>query len=262
MSEERIQEIKELDLNALRIEIAMDKSEFLLKNMAISMQTEMLDEKITIGYNYNYSKYDEKPDINSAKKTVNNQKTVNDIDKEEATAYLEAIIEATIYQDLDEYMRTLPESMKGAGAKSLGKFESDNFRGLYIENRKQFMSDLDLKDEEFESLADAFMGALKKTKYRIISTEIIEGNVVATLSIEGINDGKIYQETEEEVTKIFDKENLSVEELASRNIEVLKEAYKDVEITEPETIQVNVSESKEGYEVLRQDEFLIEGFVQ
>lgn len=59
---------------------------------------------------------------------------------------------------------------------------------------------------------------------------------------------------------IYEK-NLEKEE-SVKNIEIIIVAYKDIEITEPANIEVNVSKLGEDYQVLLQDEFLVGRFVQ
>lgn len=266
VNEEEVQEIREYGLDELKLEIVMD-NEYLLKDMNILMQGEPEGEKLVVDYQYTYSKYDDEVDITLPKEvpdeeTEPNTETDPDINEEDAAAYLEALIQATVYQDADGYIKKLPESMGDSDNKKTGELQRDMFKDFYLENTKQNMADFDIKEEKYEALTDAFLGSLKQTKYEVGSTKIEDDRVVVTLDVEGINDSKLYEETNEELTKVAEKENLEMDEIAEKNIDMLIEAYKDVEITEPTTIKVNVNKLGEDYQVLLQDEFLLGGFVQ
>lgn len=270
-TEENLKEAEELDLNEFKLEITMDNSDFLLKDMTMSMQAKQEGENIPIAFEYEYSKYNEEKDVTPPEETTDDKAepktesetdTDPDINKEDAAAYLDALIQATVYQDVEGYIKALPKSMKDSDNKNDGEFQRDTFKNLYIENTKQNMDGMGIKDKEFEDLGDAFLEALKKTKYDVVSTEVVEDRAVVTLSVEGINDSKVYQDTNEKVAEIADEEDLEMEELAKKNIEMLIDSYKDVEITEPIDIEVNVSKVSGDYQVLLQDEFLVDGFVQ
>lgn len=266
-TEENIKEAEELALNDFKLELILDKSNYLLKDMAIAMQTKQGDAELPVTFNYEYSKYNEKMDITPPKETEEEKAEPEtevdaDLNEEDAAAYLDALIQATIFQDVDGYIKTLPKSLENADSQKDAEFQRDAFKNYYLENTKQNMADLDIKDEKYEALADAFIGALKKTKYEIGSTKTVDNRVIVTLEVEGINDSKLYQETNEKLTEVAEKDNLEMDEIAEKNIDLLIEGYKDIDITEPVNIDVNVSKMGENYQVLLQDEFLLGGFVQ
>lgn len=269
-TEENIRSAQELGANDLKLKLTMDKSNYLLKNISISMQTKQEDEDIVLAFGYDYSKYNEEMDITppeeSTKEIAEEQtepKTNSEINEEDAADYLDALIQATIYQDVDSYTKTLPETMQGSSSKDDGELQRDMFKHYYIENTKQNMEGLEIEDEAIEALGEAFIGALGKTKYDRVSTEIVEDRVVVTLSVQGINESKTYEEVGKKMEEIAGNENLEMEELIKKDIELQIEAYHEVDITKPKEVIVNVSSLGEGqYAVPLQDEFLHGGFTQ
>src|SRR5699024_10908503 len=135
--------------------------------------------------------------------------------EEQATLYLEGLIHALVYQDVDKAV----EVSEGAMDEEEADMQRSFFRDVYIENTEANMGDVTIDEEHLENLADAFLSAIGKTSYDIIATEYdgMDQVVVVLLEIEGIDDFLINQQTEEDMTEVLDEnDDLSVDELVEK----------------------------------------------
>jgi len=184
--------------------------------------------------------------------------------EKEAGEYVDALIQATIFQDQDGFVDAAPSSMSDEEKESAAKTQQEMFKEIYIGNTENNMQGTGVTDEEIENLTDAFFEAVTKTKYEIVDADATSSEeVVVTVSIEGLDDGDIYQKTEEEVQEIAQEGDISQEELVSKNIEILVDNYKNnASIKDPVEREVYVMVDGGQYHVLQQDEYVMDGFVQ
>src|SRR5699024_521431 len=139
----------------------------------------------------------------------------------EAAAYLDALIQATVFQDADTFIDRAPESYTEEKKESEAETQRDLYKETYIQNNKQNMKNqnADVTEEEIEDLADAFLHALSTTEYEIVEANAESAdNIIVTLSIEGIDDTSIYQETEQEIIELHEDGVIADDELVSKNL--------------------------------------------
>lgn len=180
--------------------------------------------------------------------------------EEQAVLYLEGLIQALVYQDVDQAV----EVSEGAMDEEEADMQRSFFRDVYIENTEANMGDVNIDEEHLENLADAFLSAIGKTSYDIIATEYDGlGQVVVLLEIEGIDDFLINQQTEEDMTEVLDEnEDASVDELVEKNLKILADNYEEYdELLEPIEIVVPILIEGENDFYIEPDDFL-QGFVQ
>ncbi len=181
--------------------------------------------------------------------------------EEQATLYLEGLIQALVYQDVDKAV----EVSEGAMDEEEADMQRSFFRDVYIENTEANMGDVTIDEEHLENLADAFLSAIGKTSYNIIATEYdgLDQVVVVLLEIEGIDDFLINQQTEEDMTEVLDEnDDLSVDELVEKNLKILADNYEGYdELLEPIEMVVPILIEGEDDFYIEPDDFL-QGFVQ
>ena len=194
---------------------------------------------------------------------------LKDEDKElyakEAAEYVDALIQATVFQDADEFIKKAPKSMSEEDKKAEAEVQRDFFKEIYIQNTKDNMEGTGVTDDEINGLAEAFLKALSTTKYEIVDSEAIsDEDFVVTVSIQGIDDAQVYKDTEDQLYKVFKKEDISEDEIISKNMEILIQNYESVDsLLDAVEVKVDVTKEGEGsYLVMMQDQFLVGGFVQ
>lgn len=194
---------------------------------------------------------------------------LKDEDKElyakEAAEYVDALIQATVFQDADEFIKKAPKSMSEEDKKAEAEVQRDFFKEIYIQNTKDNMEGTGVTDDEINGLAEAFLKALSTTKYEIVDSEAIsDEDFVITVSIQGIDDAQVYKDTEDQLYEVFKKEDISEDEIISKNMEILIQNYESVDsLLDAVEVKVDVTKEGEGsYLVMMQDQFLVGGFVQ
>lgn len=277
VTEDDVEDFMEFDLEEVKVEIVIDESNYLLKKVNYSIDLEEDGDDYSIHNKYTYDDYDknmkidklveevEKEEAEQAKAREEEEKVFGEanIDEDEASAYLDALIQATVFQDEEGFIKAAPESMSEEDSQSEAEVQRAFFKQAYIENTQTNMEDFGVTDEEIESLADAFIDALGKTDYEVVGAEEINDHeVIVTVSVEGINETKIYQETDDELRQLIDDGKLEEEDFAEKNMEVLIDMYEEVEILDPVEVEVSVLKEADHYLVPLQDEFLLGGFVQ
>ncbi len=269
-------EAKDLTVDKLTITVEINKDTNQIETFEEEMKYSQFvdgknrdyDQKVVYEYS-NYNDIDEikKPDFTGDKTTKEKDKShalsKKDEKKyeEEASAYVDALIQATVFQNVDKYMEKAPDSKEDK--KSDGQMQKNLFKDFYIQNTKQNMQGSSVSDKQINDLADAFLGALSKTKYEIVDVTVqTERDIAVTVSVEGIDDASIYQEAGQELKELYENEEIGKEELDAKNIEILIQKYNEVEaLTEPKIVEVDVTRNQDSYEVLMQDQYLA-GFVQ
>lgn len=185
--------------------------------------------------------------------------------EKEAGEYLDALIQATVFQNAEEYAEKDPSSNSQDVKLEEGETQRDFFRAIYYSNTQANIEGYDVSDDAIENLTEAFMEAISITEYEIVSVDMFaEDDIVATVSVKGIDDQKVYAETHDKMEEIDVKEGFeSQDDVAIKNLELLTEAYKNLDdVLDPVEVDVNIMRNEDGsYMVLLQDQYLA-GFVQ
>src|SRR5699024_4282220 len=158
--------------------------------------------------------------------------------EEKAKAYVEAIIQAIVFQDVDAAV----DVSQGTMTKEDADVQKTFFRDVYIDNTRINMGGVEVEDSYLEDLADAFLSAIGKTSYQVLDAEYdgIEQIVFVTIEVEGMNDMAINAQTEEDMMEFLDEHtDVPMEEMVEKNLEVLADNYLNYEgLLDP--IEMNV----------------------
>lgn len=229
-------------------------------------------------FTYTYFNHDETAQIEKPVVTMEPEDTDNtdiaemdslneeeqEIMANEAAAYLDALIQATVFQDAEEFINRAPDSYTDEEKESEAETQRDYFREIYIQNTQQNMQGSSVTEDEVMELADAFLHALSTTEYEIAGAYAESAdNIIVTVAIEGIDDTSVYIKTEEDLVALYEDGELADDEIDAKNIELLIENYYEMdELLDPVELDVHVMQHTDGtYMVLMQDQFLA-GFVQ
>jgi len=229
-------------------------------------------------FTYTYFNHDETAQIEKPVVTMEPEDTDNtdiaemdslneeeqEIMANEAAAYLDALIQATVFQDAEEFINRAPDSYTDEEKESEAETQRDYFREIYIQNTQQNMQGSSVTEDEVMELADAFLHALSTTEYEIAGAYAESAdNIIVTVAIEGIDDTSVYIKTEEDLVALYEDGELADDEIDAKNIELLIENYYEMdELLDPVELDVHVMQHTDGtYMVLMQDQYL-SGFVQ
>lgn len=100
--------------------------------------------------------------------------------KEKAEAYLDGIIQVTVFQDSEEAFNV----SEGLISKEVAEIQKTSFREIYIENTEANMSGNIIEEKYFELLADGFLTAIGKTTYEIVDSQFHGMDEVVVVTIE------------------------------------------------------------------------------
>ena len=279
--EDVLEELEEdVEITSASFEMTFDEETKLLKKMKINIKYDEDDDKLKLQHQYTYGKYDEMDDIEALEADEvedgsessglfddlgdgDDNGANGDVDLDEAGAYVDALIQATIFQDADGFVDAAPQSMSKDSSQEEGELQRDFFKEIYIENTKANMEGTGVTDDEIDDLADAFLGALGKTNYEVVDVEESGADsATVTVSVEGINDSKVYADTDVKLDELIEAEEVTEDNFIEKNMEILTGMYDDVEILDAVEVEVSVVKDGDNYLVPLQDEFLIGGFVQ
>lgn len=291
INEERLEalELEDSDLldPTLKIKVTVDKESYRIKSLEEDARYTIKDEQDSIDFKYklmsDYSKYNsvksikkpkyekdtlldgdltpkEEQSSESGKDLTDKQKTEYE---QEAIEYLDGLIQATIYQNADGFVDSESNLMSEKEKRELGEMEKELFKEIYIQNTKRNMEGSGVTDEQINDLADAFIKALSTTKYEILdATFTSDREVEITLEVEGIDDGSIYSEVDEELYRAIMDGKVEEEDLATVNIDMLIEKYNEKhDLVAPKKVKVYGIRNNDGTYGIMQDQFLIGGFV-
>ena len=283
LSDQQNRDFDEIDVSKFALTMDIDAETYLANKVHLKVTYEEQGIENKMNQKYTYKEYDkldeiEKPELGSSDDIFGSNNPSDDpsevnspgegeLDQDVikgAGEYVEALIYATVYQDEKAFVSSAPESMPEKEAKEHAKLQKESFREIYKSNTKNNMAGLNVTEEQFDQLTDAFLDAISKAEFKVLtSTATDPENVVVTVSINGINNTKVYEDTEKKLEEaVAADEGMSQDDIVSKNLEILTAEYKNVEkIKEPVEVPVNVMIQNGQYMVLLQDEYLM-GFVQ
>ncbi|MED4534319.1 hypothetical protein [Metabacillus fastidiosus] len=187
-----------------------------------------------------------------------------EIQEKEAAAYVDALIQATVFQNAEKYAEKAPGPESSEEKQKDGSTQKGFFKEIYKQNTKQNMTGLPVTDEQVDKLTDAFLKALSVTEYEVIEAKAQSADKVkVTVSVKGFDDNLVNNKTEAELTQFISENKVGKEELVAKSMEVLTKNYEEVKDTlEPVNVEVDVDHNPDGsYVVMFQDQYL-KGFVR
>ncbi len=223
-----------------------------------------------------YSKYDEVQKIEKPYVKANNpipESTISDITlsndqiaqfEKEAGEYVDGLIQATVFQNVEEYVRKIPGPESEEQKRKAGSLQQAFFRTNYEQNTMENMKGTGVTEKQVKDLTEAFLNAIAITKYEIKdATMKADDTVEVTLSIRGINESFINFELGEILREEYTAGKIEDKDVVNRNIELWIEAYNSNDrIMDPSEAIVEVMRNKDGtYFVILQDQYLLT-FVQ
>ncbi|MEI3605981.1 DUF6612 family protein [Pseudogracilibacillus sp. SE30717A] len=271
---------EDMKVDNFELILVINNSTYLVEKVEQNVTFTLDGEAETVnGFVHQFSKYDAIDEIKSVEPTIADGEglkedigEMEDFDEEElkvfeeeASAYVDALIQATVFQNEEEFIKKAPDSMSKSDKEDEAEIQKHFFKEMYIENTKTNMEGTGVTDKEISDLADAFLKALSKTKYEIVSAEAYSPeNIVVTISIQGIDDAKVYDDTEDQLYDAFADGEFDEEDVVSKNMEILINNYNEVDsLLDAVEVDVDVTRQENGaYLVIMQDQFLIGGFVQ
>src|SRR5699024_431050 len=122
-------------------------------------------------------------DSDSSENSLDEEEDENDEELEDveddAADYLEALIEATVFQDEEKFVDKVPDTYPEDSKESDAEMQKEFFKETYIQNTLGNLAGTDVSEEDVEELADAFLHALSQTKYEVIEKDALdEDNIV------------------------------------------------------------------------------------
>lgn len=180
--------------------------------------------------------------------------------EKEAKAYVDALIQATIYQDVDQFIERAPGSMSDEDKTSEGEIQQTMFKEILQENLALNLGQIGISDEQIEKLTKGYIESIATAEYEMIGAKVDGDEIIVTLEISGINESAIYDEAELKALENID-ENMTEEEFANEFIDQLIKSFANIDsLEDPVEKEVTVIQMSGSYHVLLQDEYIIGGF--
>ncbi|MEF3327476.1 MULTISPECIES: DUF6612 family protein [Oceanobacillus] len=267
----------DFDIDKFTLEMVIEKETHHLQEMEQEFTYTFHDLTNDQNYLYTYSNHNDAEPIEIPAVTVTAEDTepadaeTTDISEEEretletgASDYLDALIQATVFQDAEASIERLPDTYSEEEKTTEAETQRDMFKDIYIQNTERNMQGTNVTEQEIIELADAVMYALSTADYEIVEAQAESADsIMVTVSIEGISDTSIYQEVDQELLELIENGDITREEVDSKTIELLIEKYNAIDtLLPPVELTVHVMQNPDGsYVVIAQDQYLA-GFFQ
>ncbi|UTR13182.1 hypothetical protein MM221_10995 [Salipaludibacillus sp. LMS25] len=259
----------DVSANKIELTITIDKETERIQEIheVLDYTVTAMDEAndIVVENTYTYSNFQsveiEKPELLDTLVGEEEQALYED----EAANYLEALIEATVYQNAEDFGENAAGSGSPEEKQSEGDHQKESFKEFYRQNTEENMGEV-VSSDAIDALTDAFMEALSQTSYEVVDSQLVSNEqIVVTLSIEGLQDWAIQSIVEKKLIEEVEAGDVEQEDIFERNVELLIDVYENAKQywADPIEVDVTVSRLEDGtYMVFVQDEYLIGGFVQ
>nr|WP_277717661.1 hypothetical protein [Priestia megaterium]WEZ31677.1 hypothetical protein P5650_19400 [Priestia megaterium] len=245
-----------------------------VKNQSYSVnvdgKTENSKSKQTYTYTYNQLDNVTKPKVEAKAAAASTDSSTETPNKEkqaayakEAGQYVDALIQATVYQNTDQFVAKHPNQQDKKQVKEKGEFQKSSFVEFFETNFKGALSSLssNITDEQLNEVSSAFLKALSSTKYTIKDAAYSDEDdaYVVQVEIQGFNDASVLAEVMTPLAEKYQAGELSNEQLVNELIDGVAKRYREpVELLPAKTVPVHVVRNGEqDYEVLMQDEYLL-----
>ncbi|WP_054950776.1 DUF6612 family protein [Numidum massiliense] len=282
ISKKRGEKVKYSDVTIKQFDmkITVDKESFLIKRIEQEQKYSITNDNGKASFDnvvtYDYSHYNDVKAINKPSEDKKSAKDKKSAQKEkgkplskkesktyeqEATDYLEAMIQATVYQNVDGYVENIPGSQSKKEKREDGEAEKLLFVEFYKQNLQNSLqqSGEKIEDKQLDAVADAFLNALSQTKYKIVDAKAKSADeIIVRLDIEGFNDTAINEEIFPPLAQQYEDGKISTEEFTKKLFNALIEKYKgDIALEKPATTEVTVLRNNDGSYTVIQDQYLM-----
>lgn len=239
-------------------------------SVKVDGKTENSKSKQTYTYTYNQLENVTKPKVEAKSAVASKDSRTETPSKEkqaayakEAGQYVDALIQATVYQNTDQFVAKHPNQQDKKQVKEKGEFQKSSFVEFFETNFKGALSSLssNITDEQLNGVSSAFLKALSSTKYKIKDAAYSDEDdaYVVQVEIQGFNDASVLAEVMTPLAEKYQAGELSNEQLVNELINGVAKRYREpVELLPAKTVPVHVVRNGEqDYEVLMQDEYLL-----
>lgn len=185
--------------------------------------------------------------------------------EQEAFDYVDAVIQANIYQNVDEYVERAPTGSEEE-KREAGDAEQQSFVELYTMALAVDMEEFGVEEEKLMELSEAMLSGYSKSEYMILDSKAIaEDTFHVTVSIQGLSQIDLSRELDLVLTEKMMNgeitEDSSGDEVADAFIDSLDTIYdQNISLNEPRDVIVEVNRAGGGYMILDYTSY-IDGFI-
>ncbi|MGX1195365.1 DUF6612 family protein [Metabacillus sp. SLBN-84] len=268
--------ISEVDLSSIKgkgfeYKVTVDKKTSLVKELvrnhkySLEINGKKQEQDVSKTHAYSYDTVDSIPTITAEAKPEATPE--QEASAQEAAKYVDALIQATVYQNTDEFMKRHPEAPEQEAVKKRGDFQKSAFVEIYKSNTANNFQGLPtaVSEDQINLYTEGFLAAIKQTKYKVNGAVYNPDtdSYTVDLEIQGFSENRLLAEAVQPVMQKQQNGELTNEEFVDELITASANRFKGaVPLEPPVKASVNVIKNGEGhYEVLLQDEYLL-SFVQ
>src|SRR5690625_2891068 len=174
----------------------LDAASYLTKQLQVKIvyedDAEDPGEKISVRNTYTYKNYNQVEEIQSLQMSERDQVDLDEIEEleqqtedvkeqmnvtpEGATSYLEALIYASVYQDVDEYVKRDPSDRSNKEKSKDGREHRDTLQSFYTDIITEFIIETGVQDADADRWTEAVFAGLSNTSFDVIDTQKVGEN--------------------------------------------------------------------------------------
>lgn len=264
--EEMEKHARNITIHDFSFNIILDAASYLPKQLLVKIvyedDAEDPGEKISVRNTYTYKNYDQVEEIQSLQMSAKDQVDLDEIEEleqqsedvkeqmdvtpEDAASYIEALIYASVYQDVDEYVKRDPSDRSNKEKSKDGREHRDTLQSFYTDIITEFIIDTGVQDADADGWTEAVFAGLANTTFDVIHTqEVGENEFIVTLSVSGIDEEQIFMNTVEEMEK-SEEGIITADRFERVDMAILKQQYKNSDTLDPVEVDILVVADENG----------------
>ena len=252
---------RDITIHDFSLEIILDAASYLPKQFKVKIIYEDFDiapgEKMKVKNTYSYKNYDQIEDIPQLQMDeTDNEDDIRTIDQEnneqieitpaDAVAHLEAIIYASIYQDIDEYIKRDPSIKSEQEKRKDGEEHLETFHASNKDVITEFIKEIELEDADVDRWVEAVFAGLSHTSFTVIDTKkVAENEFIVTLSISGIDEEQILYDTVQAMEKA-NLDTMTEDGFERIDMDILEQQYENSNTLDPVEVDIEIIVSNQG----------------
>lgn len=186
--------------------------------------------------------------------------------EQEAADYVDAMIQATVFQNEEEYAARAPGDQSEDEKKEEGAKQKDEFGDLFKMFFGLGLEELNVNEDVIEEASAAYLKLLQGSNYLMLESNAqSEDTFEVVVSVEGIMLDNIQREIDlllqNELNSGSISEESSEEELVQAMVSVLEKVAAEDHLAEAREVSVEVNRAGGSYMILDQDQYL-DAFIQ
>lgn len=264
--EEMDKHARNITIHDFSFDIILDAASYLPKQLQVKVIYEDFEEdpgeEIRVRNTYTYKNYNQVEEIPSLQMSERDQVDLDEIEEleqqteevkeqmditpEVATSYLEALIYASVYQDVDEYVKRDPSDRSNKEKSKDGREHRDTLQSFYTDIITEFIIETGVQDADADRWTEAVFAGLSNTSFDVIDTqEVGKNEFIVTLSVSGIDEEQIFMNTVEEMEKT-EEGIMTADRFERVDMAILKEQYKNSDTLDPVEVEIIVVADENG----------------